>query len=152
MANIEVIGQVRYGLANASIVEFLCFIDISPTGISGRVEVADPSDVLPDRADNIPFHDLHVINVIKQFHIGAADLFADRHAPGGMVALVTWMVYLRIQQFHVEVDIAAFGMPGDPAQAGSGRLNRLHFIHMRLQVAGKADQAGNVNRRAILTL
>ena len=38
--------------------------------VPGGVEMPDILNVLADGADDIAFHDLHVVDVIKQFHAG----------------------------------------------------------------------------------
>src|SRR2546427_10436436 len=41
--------------------------------ISARVEVADVLVRVPDGADDVAFHDLHVIDVEQQLHAGRVD-------------------------------------------------------------------------------
>ena len=50
------------------IVQFLGVIDFMPTRDAARMKMSDPVDVVADRADDIAFHDLHMIDVVQQFH------------------------------------------------------------------------------------
>ena len=49
---------------------FLMVIQFVATWNSAGVEVGDPLDVVSDSTDEVPFHDLHVVDVIQQLHIG----------------------------------------------------------------------------------
>ena len=81
------------------------------------MEVADAVDVVGDVADEIAFHDLHVVNVVEQLEAGRADGPTEGRAPSGAVALVVGMVDARVEQFHAEGNAFFLGGPGDAAQA-----------------------------------
>lgn len=51
------------------IVEFLGFIDFRPAGNATRVVVGDVLMMLLDGGDDIPLHDLHVVNVIEELEV-----------------------------------------------------------------------------------
>ena len=57
-------------LANPGVVQLLRLIKLPPARIAGGVEMADVFDILPNGADDIPLHDLHVVYVVKQLHPG----------------------------------------------------------------------------------
>ena len=88
------------------------------TGVAGSVEVADAVDVVGDVADEISFHDLHVIDVVEELEPGRTDGLTEGYAPGGAVALVVGMVDARVEQFHAEGDAFFLSDSGDAAQAG----------------------------------
>ena len=52
------------------------FVQFVPSGIACGVEVTDVGDVAAKRPNDVSFHDLHMINIIKQFKMRRANLFA----------------------------------------------------------------------------
>ena len=56
------------------------------------VEVPDSSDVLAQSFDQVPFHDLHVIEVEQNFDEGAPHFADDVEGFGGPVQVVFVMV------------------------------------------------------------
>ena len=65
-----------------------------PPRITGGVVVADVGGVVLQRADDVPFHDLHVVDIVEEFEAFGADLLAEFHAPSGAIAHVVLVVYL----------------------------------------------------------
>ena len=57
------------------IMNFLILVQLAPSGIASRMVVGDEVLILPNTADDIPVHNLHVINVEEQFHAGRVDSF-----------------------------------------------------------------------------
>ena len=55
--------------------------------------------------DHVPFHDLHVVDVVEQLESLRADALAKLHAPGGMVAHVISVVHLAVEQLHADGDL-----------------------------------------------
>jgi len=92
----DIIGVIggRDCPTNTRVIHFLRVIQVIAARVARGVKVADPFDVFPDRADHIAFHDLHVVDVVKQFDARAVNPFADGHAPGGMIALITGVIDL----------------------------------------------------------
>ena len=45
---------------------FLRIVQFMPSGYAAGMEMAHPLNILLDRSDKVAFHDLHVIDVIKQ--------------------------------------------------------------------------------------
>ena len=62
-----------------------------PRNTSGVV-VRDILMVVTDRLDNISFHDLHMVNVIKQLYVRRVNALDYFYAKGGVVAHVIWVV------------------------------------------------------------
>ena len=56
--------------------------------------------VVRDGADQIAFHDLHVVDVIQQLDAGRVDRLHDRDAERRPVALVVGVVHLAVQELH----------------------------------------------------
>ena len=152
VAEVEIIAGTSNGATDAGVVEFLAIIQVATVGVAGGVEVADPFDVLADGADDIAFHDLHVVDVIEQFDPWAVDPLTDRHAPRGMIALIAGVIDLGVEQFQVEVDALRLGIGRNPPQPVGHGFNRLDLALVGLTIAAKADETrnavahGNVNR------
>src|SRR5205085_667104 len=77
--------QIRDRLSNGSPVHFLSTVDFMTTRIPACMEVADIGNVLPDGPNEIPFHNLHVIDVEKQLHTRRVDALHQLDAPGRMI-------------------------------------------------------------------
>src|SRR5262249_29639312 len=60
--------EIGDGPCDSPPVEFLRIVQFVPPRVAARMKVADPLDVLPDRPDDVSFHDLHVIDVVQQLH------------------------------------------------------------------------------------
>ena len=63
-------------LGNGWIIDLLGMVDFVSTGVTSGVVVSEVLMVVLDRADDIPFHDLHVVDVVEEFEMIASDLFA----------------------------------------------------------------------------
>ena len=50
--------------------------------IASGVVMAEILVVVLDGANDVSFHDLHVVDVVEQFEMVASDLFAQFDAPG----------------------------------------------------------------------
>jgi hypothetical protein len=58
---------------------------------------------------DIPVHDLHVKDVIKDFEPFRADSFNKLGTPGNVVSLVVRMRVFAVEQLHAESDFTLFG-------------------------------------------
>jgi len=74
----------------------LSVVKLVPPRHAAGMEMADPRDVRPNRRQSVPFHDLHVINVVEQLHVWRIHLFHYAHAPCGMVSHVVGVVHLAV--------------------------------------------------------
>ena len=117
VADVALVGSGGDSLHDRRVVNLLLVVEVLATGVASGVEVADAVDVVGDVADEIAFHDLHVVDVVEQLEAGRADGLAQGHAPGGAVALVVGMVDPRVEQFHAEGDAFFLGSIGNAAQA-----------------------------------
>ena len=63
-----------------------------------------------DGSDNVPFHDLHVIDIVQQPDSRRIDLLAHGNSPSGRVALVAVVVHTAIQQLDYEIDASILGL------------------------------------------
>lgn len=57
------------------IMNFLVLVQLDPPGVAGRMIVGDEVLILPNTANDVPVHNLHVIDVEEQFHAGRVDSF-----------------------------------------------------------------------------
>ncbi len=62
--------EVGDGLGHGAPLEFLSIVEFVAAGNASSVEMANVLDVFSDRADDVAFHDLHVIDVVQQLHPG----------------------------------------------------------------------------------
>lgn len=57
-------------------------------------------NVFLNRSDDIPLHDLHEVNVIRQFEPLATHLLHEMDTPSGAITLIVFVVPYTLQQFH----------------------------------------------------
>ena len=76
MGDVTVETGLSDRLGNGWIIDLLGMVDFVSTGVTSGVVVSEVLMVVLDRADDIPFHDLHVVDVIEEFEMIASDLFA----------------------------------------------------------------------------
>ena len=67
-ATYPVKSEVDDRLRDEAVVQFLRVVDLVPARHTRRVEVRDPLDVVLDRRDDIPVHDLGVVDVEQHLH------------------------------------------------------------------------------------
>jgi len=58
------VSGIRDRLHDRRVVKLLGLIHVPPTRIAGRMVVEKMLVIVADRADDIPFHDLHVIDIV----------------------------------------------------------------------------------------
>ena len=96
--------------------------------------------VFADVLDDVPFHYLHMVNIIQQLEVGRADTTAQLDAPNRMIALVILMPYA-IEKLHRQHDIVLLCQRHQALQA-------LRTVFPSLQVgqavaaSGETDQIG----------
>src|SRR6187397_3120705 len=66
----HIAGEPRVGNRGAygAIVQLLAVVNFVPARHATRMEVGDVRQVVANRADDISFHDLHVVDVVQQLH------------------------------------------------------------------------------------
>src|ERR1700722_12170390 len=68
-------------LTDGRVIQFLGVVDLVPSGVATGVEMPDVLLGIADRADDIAFHDLHVVDVVEQLEARRTDLLAQFDAP-----------------------------------------------------------------------
>src|SRR5580704_15897945 len=96
-----------------------------------------------DRADHVPFHDLHMIDVVKQLHPSGTNRLADLDTPGGMICLIVRMVHFAVQQFEHQGYSGFLRDRRKSAQPGNRNLNASGVIQT-LSVPTETDHVGNL--------
>src|ERR1019366_7238317 len=135
--------QVRDGLRDGAPVELLGVVELVAAGDAAGVEVADVLNVLADGADDIAFHDLHVVDVVEQLYARRAHGLDHFDAPTGVVALVVLVVHFAVEQFQANGDARVLGDFGDalePQDAGVAAC----VVGEALAVAGEGDDVGDL--------
>ena len=64
--------------------------------------------VLLNGTDDVPLHDLHMVDVVKKFEMVGTNFFAQLDAPSGVVAHVIGVVHSAVQQLHIDNDVFLF--------------------------------------------
>ena len=94
-------------------------------GDTGSVEMGKVIDVVPNGGDDIPFHDLHVVNVVEEPESGMVEFLTEFNAPVGVVALVVGVINPWIEEFHDENNIVLFRQGKNSLQSGSAVFTSL---------------------------
>src|SRR5690349_16771548 len=94
---------------DGAIVELLRAVDLVAARHAAGMEMADPLDVVADRADHIAFHDLHMIDVVQQLYVGRAYALHHGGTERGVVALVAGVVDLAVEQLDADRDAVLRG-------------------------------------------
>jgi len=97
--------------------------------------------VLPNGADHISLHNLHVVDVVKQFEALGPDLFAELHAPRGAIAKVVVVIHFAVEQLHTERDAVFLRDGSDPGEALSAGFEAFVF-GLTVLVARENDHVG----------
>ena len=121
------------------VVQLLRFVDLVPAWVAAGVVVEKILVIVADRPDDIPLHDLHVVNVVQQPEPLRVDRLAKLHAPVGAVAHVILVVHAAVEQLHHDVHLVLLGNGEDTLQAGGAILQACLVVHAGA-VAGETDQ------------
>ena len=79
----DVAGEIRVGdgFHDRRVLNFLRSVEFVTAGNASGMKVSDDADVLADGVDQIPFHDLHVVDVVEQFDARGVDLVHHARTP-----------------------------------------------------------------------
>lgn len=127
---------------NGWVVDFLGFVEVVTTGVARCVEMADMLDVGADGANEVAFHDLHVVDVVEQLNSWGIDGADDLNAPSRVVALIIGVIDFRVEQFQNEGYTCCFGHAFDEVESFDGVLGAFLF-GFAVTVARKDDQVRN---------
>src|ERR1700733_6640856 len=116
--DVALVVKIRDGAGDGVIVQFLAVIDFMPSGDATGMKMSDPVDVVADRTDDIALHDLHMINVVEQFHPRRIDATHHRNAKGSVITLIPRMIDFAVEQFHADGDATFFGERRNLGEAG----------------------------------
>src|ERR1035437_6072394 len=100
---------VKNGLHNPRVVQLLGVVNLAAPGHAAGVVVVEETVVFANGVADIPVHDLHVKNVIKDFEPFGADSLDKFDAPCDVVSLVVMMRALAVEQLQAESDFTLFG-------------------------------------------
>src|SRR3984957_15766359 len=113
-----------------------------PSRHATGMKVADHVDIFLDRGDQIAFHDLHVVDVVKSLYARGVDGRENLKAPGGVVAHVVVMIDLAVQQFDDDGDAVVFADLFYAIEADD-RVLRPFGVGHAIAIAGKRDDVGD---------
>src|SRR2546423_521881 len=106
------------------------------------VEVAEPVNIFLNRADQVAFHDLHVIDVVEKLDPRGVDRLNHLKAPGGVVAHVIFVIDFAVEQLEADVDAVIFGDFLEAIEASNGVFSALFVRHARA-ISRKRDDVGH---------
>ena len=129
------------------IVEFLRRVDLRASGDAAGVVVADPVAGVGQGADDVPLHDLHVVDIVEDAHTGRVDGADDFEGVGHAVAdVVDVSAGLGVERLHQDRDPFGLGDGGALAQAADRVLDGRRVGHAAA-VAEEADHVGHALAR-----
>jgi hypothetical protein len=109
VGNIPIETRVGNGSHNTVPLNFLLVVEFVTAGHTAGMKMGDPLEVPPDGIDEIPFHQLHMVDVVEEFHVGRIDLLHHPHSPRGFVTHIIRMVHLAVEQLQADGDAMIFG-------------------------------------------
>lgn len=81
MGYVSVKACVSDGLSDRWIIDFLGFIDLMTPWITASVVMPEVLMILLNRSNDIPFHDLHMVDVVEQLKVIAGYFLAQFDSP-----------------------------------------------------------------------
>ena len=112
------------GRRDGTVVELLRVVQLVAARHAAGVEMGDVVVRVPDRADDVALHDLHVVDVEQQLHAGRPDGPHHRDAERGVVAVVVGVIHLAVQELEAHAHAVCFGESLDPGQSGDAVVRR----------------------------
>ena len=123
LAHESLVLDLKEGFHDGRIVDFLLIIEFSTARVACGVDVPDHVPAFADATDNVPVHDLDVINVEEQFDPGRADGIEDFHAVVDMIALISGMSFVgvaivpTVEHFQADGNAFFLGVPSHLLEA-----------------------------------
>src|SRR5690348_12735866 len=121
---------------------FLMMVKFVTAWNSTGVEVPDRFNVLPDRPDQVSFHDLHMVDVIKQLHVGRIYFLYHAYPPRGVIAHVVRMINLAVEKLQTDDDAVIVRYFLDTIQTGD-RIARAFIVRHAAPIPGKRNDIGH---------
>ena len=141
--------RVRDRPHDRGIVQFLRVVDLGPPRDPAGVVVADPGARVRQRADDVPFHDLHVVDVVEDLHAGRVDGPDDLERVVHAVAdVVDVSAGFRVEDLDEDRDVLGFGDGGARLEAADRVLDADAVLHPAA-VAEEADDVGDRDARGV---
>src|SRR6202011_5349594 len=100
---------------HVSVIDLTC-AGLVPSGNIADVKVADCSQVAADGINQIPFHDLNVIQIEKDFHERAGDFAHDLERLQRVVQIVIGVVVLWVQRLDLSQRVQHFDDQCNPVR------------------------------------
>src|SRR5919199_6221002 len=127
------------GAYDRGITQLLGLVKLVPARIAGSMVMADAVMMRANGADDITFHDLHVINIVEQLDTWGIDHSDDLSTPVCVVALVITVIHLAVEQLQHEGHAGVLGHPCDAAHA-FGRNRSPILVRQPCSIAAETDQ------------
>jgi hypothetical protein len=99
----------------------------------------EPSAVCANRLDQVPFHDLHVIQIEEQLNIWTRGFFTYLDGPFRVVTHVPRVVTFTVQRFKADSDPMIRGDRRKPLQTSDAVPRALFVGEIRRAQSAKSD-------------
>ncbi len=139
MGHVAGVAGVRDGPGHGPPVQLLGVVQLVTARDAPRVEVGDPLVVVPDGADHVALHDLHVVDVVEEPHPRRVHLLDHLDPEPGAVALVVLVVDLAVEELHADRDPVLLGRLLHLVEPIHAVLDRV-VVGSALAVAEERDQ------------
>ena len=139
MREVAGVAGLVNGFHDGGPLQFLRRVELVAAGDAARVVVADPLLVVLDRPDDVALHDLHVVDVVQQLHVGRGHALHDLDPVDSVVALVVLVIDLAVEQLDDHRDVVLFGNGLDSVETCDRVGDRLIVGHA-LAIAEERDQ------------
>jgi hypothetical protein len=120
------------------VIQLLCVVNLMTARNTASVVVGNILMAVADGANDVAFHDLHVVDVVKQFEVFGADAFDQLDSPFGVVSHVILVVHLAVEQLHADDDFVLFGHWHQAFQT-DGTVFQTLLVRHAAAVSRKAD-------------
>src|SRR5262249_1313141 len=120
---LESVAEFVNRLEHVAIVDLAC-ARLMASGYIADMKVPDAIDVGPDILDQIPFHDLNVVNVEKQLHVRAAEAVDQFGAVADVVQEVPGVVHVSVEDLYNGCHAVLF-QNGSYLSQSRGRIGHL---------------------------
>ena len=81
------------GAHHGGIIDFLRVVQLTAAGIARGMVMPNHILILPNAADHVAIHDLHMVHVEQQFHVGRINFSDEFHTVIDILAEVAGMAF-----------------------------------------------------------
>jgi hypothetical protein len=124
---------------NGGVVQFLFIIQFVPAGYTCSMIMPKVLVAFVDGMNNIPFINLHVVNIVQQLKVFGPQPFTQFNTPCTFVGHIIFVVHLAVEEFHLD-DNTFFFRKAHYFFQSFHTIFKPGFIIHAFAVAAKANQ------------